>query len=493
MDEEQPPSSGEDAAAAPFFGPDELAALFPAALPPVRSFGRRPPPPAAHRTLPLSEFRRVLGRQPALAALVDLNLALSWFAAQSPFRNLLCEIGAVLLVAAVWQANVAYPRFPLREQILATFCYVLCISAILIFPPLFTRWKLRFASYSAKQSGEPDMSGHSLAGVVQWCRLAEARSAEAGKASRLLEHEPDDPLCPCPRPSCAGGTLLSTTVYAYADDLARVAAMAGHSFLAAWTLQFTFPDAARTWWGIGTLVVFYALYLVVNGWVTILGARFRANLATLDLSRKLHHRAVWLCLSSLVDGFQAEIDSGGCTLPGDAPAHEPYQSLHFELTTVWQQRFAYLAFNSIYLGFYATFTLVPALIMIAFGGCLPALYLAFLVYIGIAVFADGANVAAANSHIETVMDAYRAARLALRQLAALPNVTPEAAARISRHDQVIGSFLDADRWKARMLGFAVTPGSVRRMVVTLITVCVALWGVLRSSGVVFTLDMACSG
>ncbi|KAI9022012.1 hypothetical protein DFJ74DRAFT_706909 [Hyaloraphidium curvatum] len=159
-----------------------------------------------------------------------------------------------------------------------------------------------------------------------------------------------------------------------------------------------------------------------------------------------------------------------------------------------------MAYISVFLGFYAASLLLSAAVFLTLGACLPAFIPALLLYVGVAVFSDVSNIAASNGHIAAVLDAYSEARRALRELAARarehdpwnPRVV-EIAGRMALHDQVLGSYMDADRWKARVLGFVVTVGAARRMLVTVVTVCVTLWSVLRSAGLTITLDVVCAG
>ncbi|KAI9022013.1 hypothetical protein DFJ74DRAFT_723046 [Hyaloraphidium curvatum] len=201
---------------------------------------------------------------------------------------------------------------------------------MLVLPPLFARWKLRFTP-TPKADGEPDI-------VVRWCQLADELKeadptavvwweAQGGDtcppATRLLDHDPADALCPCSRGTCAGSTLRNVTGFAYVDASARVVTVTAAVFLYSWTIAFTFRDVAMsTWWGICSLVAMYATVEVGVSLVNILGTRFRASLGTLELSRRVHHRAVWMCLRSLLDRFKAELADPAHPLPprGAAPA-----------------------------------------------------------------------------------------------------------------------------------------------------------------------------
>ncbi|KAI8999923.1 hypothetical protein DFJ74DRAFT_707303 [Hyaloraphidium curvatum] len=95
-----------------------------------------------------------------------------------------------------------------------------------------------------------------------------------------------------------------------------------------------------------------------------------------------------------------------------------------------------------------------------------------------------------NNLISVVASAYHDARRDLRTACLKLGPTPLAAA-LEQHDRVIGSFLEVSRYSAKILGFTVTYGGVRTMVVTMVTLSVALWSVFRSLGVFFTMESFC--
>lgn len=82
----------------------------------------------------------------------------------------------------------------------------------------------------------------------------------------------------------------------------------------------------------------------------------------------------------------------------------------------------------------------------------------------------------------------------LRTNALHPELTAKqsrAVEMLDRHDRVLSSFLEADRYRARFLGFPIDVGVLRTLIVTLFTLAVGLWSVLKGSGLVFTFDNFC--
>jgi hypothetical protein len=125
------------------------------------------------------------------------------------------------------------------------------------------------------------------------------------------------------------------------------------------------------------------------------------------------------------------------------------------------------------------------------GSCIPAWTLvAICCYLTMFII-DLVNHSVANSEINTIRDLYMEAKTEVR-LAIPQSRTPEVRALLTDHDRILSSFLSSDRYRARILGFAVDVGVARTVLVTLFTVAVGLWSVLRSSGIYLTPELACS-
>jgi ABC-type uncharacterized transport system fused permease/ATPase subunit len=101
------------------------------------------------------------------------------------------------------------------------------------------------------------------------------------------------------------------------------------------------------------------------------------------------------------------------------------------------------------------------------------------------------NLAFRNSLLEAIATVYRDAQRELRLLATRAGPGP-ITKEIKRHDTLISSFLEVSHYRARFFGFVVTFGTLTTLVVTVITIGVALWSVLRGIGLVSTLESFCS-
>ncbi|KAI9026702.1 hypothetical protein DFJ74DRAFT_517453 [Hyaloraphidium curvatum] len=132
-------------------------------------------------------------------------------------------------------------------------------------------------------------------------------------------------------------------------------------------------------------------------------------------------------------------------------------------------------------------------ITVAVGNCILSLQIFTLAWI-ISILLI-ASVSTASANLRTAAAA-ALCRWAAQELAVLATVVPAHRAgqhrRLSDHAKLLDMFAAADdSARAKYLGFAVDFGVVRTMLVTLLTVLVALWSVLRGSGVFVTMDSVC--
>ncbi|KAI9021361.1 kinase-like domain-containing protein [Hyaloraphidium curvatum] len=133
---------------------------------------------------------------------------------------------------------------------------------------------------------------------------------------------------------------------------------------------------------------------------------------------------------------------------------------------------------------------ITIIVNVGVGSCIPAWLLFCLSIVLVYMLINAINLASRNNLISVVASAYHDARRDLRTACLKLGPTPLAAA-LEQHDRVIGSFLEVSRYSAKILGFTVTYGGVRTMVVTMVTLSVALWSVFRSLGVFFTMESFC--
>ena len=128
--------------------------------------------------------------------------------------------------------------------------------------------------------------------------------------------------------------------------------------------------------------------------------------------------------------------------------------------------------------------------------CIPAQYLAYSFYVLTVNLVDLINVAAANNQIAEIRSLYLDASRELHELRRRaingsngPDMTLIKAMDVDA--EVLGSYLDVDRYRFRLLGLVVTFGMLRTLIVTLLTLIVGLWSILRGLGVFLTLESLC--
>jgi len=105
---------------------------------------------------------------------------------------------------------------------------------------------------------------------------------------------------------------------------------------------------------------------------------------------------------------------------------------------------------------------------------------------------------AANGQISAITVLYRDASRSLQSLLAEASRLPQTPERnhvekeIERHISLLETFQKADNLRAKFLGWAVTWGTVKTFVVTLTTIVIGLWSLLRGAGVTFTAQSFCT-
>ncbi|KAI9004945.1 hypothetical protein DFJ74DRAFT_712836 [Hyaloraphidium curvatum] len=451
----------------PAFTPTVWAALFPAYP--------SPPPPAdmppelarlaspavaaqarAERPMTLKQLLAGLPIAPLERGLVRVQLAVLGKAGGNAtfflHRALYVACRVALMPALVWIGNSSYGLFGTRQLVAMTVGYAVQQGM----------WELgimRGRVYGKEEEvflGIPEaqsaLDNHLMAGVARYRLLQEDASdveATPGElAAVLLEHEPGDTLCSCPKSRCAGRQLDAVP----ALGLATFAAIQCGQFVvflivSFWTVLVTFRGF--TWsspWAatlVAVAVGYVALHLVF---------------VTLGVSMGMSNFAIFG-----LEGRLANAEEEG--LPSEAES-EPYVVLHAALATSWSSRLSLSESNRFVslMGFLGDF-LAIVIVMIS-SSCITAPFLASFLWMGsiILVF-DLINLAAANSETSRIAALYSSA--------------------------ILRGFTDVDAYRARFFEVPVTPALVRTAAVTAFTVGVGMWSVLRGAGIGVTIEMAC--
>lgn len=212
----------------------------------------------------------------------------------------------------------------------------------------------------------------------------------------------------------------------------------------------------------------------------------------LKLSSNLHSRALHLALSSFLERLKSHLDGTADSSLPRGP--EPYRLLHDNLVPIWSQRTTLShQWKGTYLATVVGLAVVFVGNMLA-GSCVPVYPLFELLYALIALHLDLLELATSNAEITICTSLYFQALFTLRSLRADYYQPRDSLIRdyLADHEAVLLSLTEAERYRAKFLGFQVGFSTVRTLAVTVFTIGVGLFGVLRGTGIYVTLDVACS-
>ncbi|KAI9027025.1 hypothetical protein DFJ74DRAFT_532124 [Hyaloraphidium curvatum] len=335
-----------------------------------------------------------------------------------------------------------------------------------------------------------------VAGLYTWCRLvgdAAWNQPDKGDpdSGELLRHRAGDDLCPCPRPSCAGGLPGRATA-------SRAVTMIWHVFVhvvgnlaMVWTALVSL--GARTWsqpWSATVAAVSLAL-LLPSAWGVL--SFYSSNPDLLRLTSRLRNRAVAIALRRAVHECRLLLlQSEGSPPTAEGADGSEYVDLNRRLEAQWRHGLRAYMVNPFSFLVFIPACIVAAGINAAVGRCIPAWTLLWLLWFLTLLAEELANVAVLNAEVTAAGDRYAAARREVRALllAAEPGPTENARRKVLAHAGMLDA-LAAGGQKALFLGFPVGFGTIRTLYVTMATVAFAVWGVLRGLGVVVTMDNVC--
>ncbi|KAI9023432.1 hypothetical protein DFJ74DRAFT_86767 [Hyaloraphidium curvatum] len=344
------------------------------------------------------------------------------------------------------------------------------------------------------------LDGHWAADLVRWAQLVDASRVSEGepeleKATEdcLLRHDPDDPLCPCPRKECAGGIPEKNAHYAW--TLKIVVGFCGPLgawvLLGLWTICVTFSPRTWTTPRAAFLLAFTTLSAVIHAFVMTCISNGTYVPHDFDISNRLRRRLLSFALSDLVKRLEARwhLDC----IPAVAPAVEPYTWLHPWLTSDWRvHRTVSDSIRKVF-AFGILLEVVTLMINILGASCVPAWTIAGLSLVCYGLLANLCAVAVQNHHIDGTAALYLAAadRISLLLLRPAPPGTDRTL--VWSHAAALRTYADPSRYRARFLGFVVTFGALRTLLLAAFTVVVGLVGLLRGGGVTVTLQSVCPG
>ncbi|KAI9020289.1 hypothetical protein DFJ74DRAFT_122286 [Hyaloraphidium curvatum] len=487
-------------------GPADFLAVFPRPPAPDARLPRGLLPPTADPALPARE-ERPLTPESMLAALGKFPLQRAQLALQFDVLKLTGGYKLPWLHHFVFcTANVAVfcLIFPFNDGTFGS--RNLATGAAAVFFNAFSYTVVHFLSGSWRPAGDKannPLDGHSAADLVRWAQLVDAaggateveRKLETGpESSLLLAHHPEDPLCPCSKKECVGVIPETNAMLAFVTKLvvSILGPLVSWSVLGPWTIYITF--ASRTWstpWAAFLAVAALLLHLLYC--ITL------ASLSTgtyvpydFEVQNRLRRRTMSIALSDLVNRHEANW-KGGESASTPPPAGEPYTWLHSWLVSDWQiHRIISDGIRRVWT--FGVLIQVGTIIISVIGAsCVPAWIISAMILITFGFLSSLYAVAVQNHHIDGTAALYLAAadRISLLVLRPAPAGTDREL--VAHHATVLRTYADPTRYRARFLGFVVTFGAIRTLLLAVFTVAVGLVGLLRGGGVTVTLQSVCPG
>ncbi|KAI9022083.1 hypothetical protein DFJ74DRAFT_706977 [Hyaloraphidium curvatum] len=219
--------------------------------------------------------------------------------------------------------------------------------------------------------------------------------------------------------------------------------------------------------------------------------RFTTNASLLRLSLRIQRRAMFVALRDFIDSFDRAIFGGEAST--ELPDARLYPKLHYRLADTWEKRVPFLVSGRLFLGLVSITFALPTVVNLAVGSCIPAYSVVLLVLLLVVTITDLTHVALSNEQIEKITELYRQAQTGIRDKLVRARRLPPDPARaplleaLREHDRLLESFREVAGFRGRFLGFVVDFGVLRTFLVTVFTLLVGLWSILRGS-IVFTLD-----
>ncbi|KAI9030498.1 hypothetical protein DFJ74DRAFT_702791 [Hyaloraphidium curvatum] len=321
----------------------------------------------------------------------------------------------------------------------------------------------------------------------------------------LLSHVDGDDLCPCHR--CCSRTVL---VWSFWERVLRTVPL--NSFNVFVTLSFVWTPVVfygSSFWTSGAYIAAGVLLLTATlmyNVVSMVGRFGSYSSAETLLETRIYLRASFRAIEDLLRRYRHRLlldpsDDDGA-VADDVHGNELYVRLHLGYRAKWERSRAVKAFDrNIFMGL--ALALMPfallfgAVINLAAGGCVTMWTIMQLVVTLYVIVVGVAELPAINSQIDALskmyLDAVFAIRGMLMDAASLPrDPRRDAAVReLEAHAGFLATFGSVESLRATFVGIPVTWGLAKTLLVTIITLGVALWSVLRGVGVVFTLQSVC--
>ncbi|KAI9015926.1 hypothetical protein DFJ74DRAFT_678820 [Hyaloraphidium curvatum] len=254
------------------------------------------------------------------------------------------------------------------------------------------------------------------------------------------------------------------------------------------------PATWTHWWSALFAAVACAVAPILFSLVTGISMIF-LGIPQMELSRRLTLRAAHLSLAS----FFAQIERGStCIDAEDAPTAggpEPlYLVLHRRLTAEWISRANATTGGRYFLVLLSFCAFVAGAVYATAGGCLPAWPVLLFAITVLDVTRNLFVAAASNSGVTDCSATHGRAGTRVRELLAAGGPRgPGEHRSLKAHGALLSSLANDEAYKGSFMGFRVGYGAARTFVVTMFTVLVGVWSILRGIGIYLSADNVCRG
>ncbi|KAI9003011.1 hypothetical protein DFJ74DRAFT_713921 [Hyaloraphidium curvatum] len=330
-----------------------------------------------------------------------------------------------------------------------------------------------------------------LDGVQQLFRLWQLQD---DAVSMLVAHIPGDPLCPCR--DCTRSLVQWIPWERLLRSLVQQTSTFFYMFLMRWTAlvylgDYVWPQA----WGaaLGAFSLFSLLQYILPAFVYTF---FPASDPLVRTRTRVYRRATYLSLSSFLSRSAAALmdpDLHFDTLPD----RELFAELHKDYALSWSA-VGVNPSTSFLITATLPITFLQLVIAASTGSCIPAWILSCFIWVPLFVMLALFEIPSINGQMDAITELYRGAHLSLvsllsesARLLATPHregVRDCLRARAALLHALSGS---VEHHRIRFAGLPVTYGLAKTIAVTMLTLMVGCWSILRGFGIFVTLQTYC--
>ncbi|KAI9003009.1 hypothetical protein DFJ74DRAFT_442925 [Hyaloraphidium curvatum] len=311
--------------------------------------------------------------------------------------------------------------------------------------------------------------------------------------SILIAHVDGDPLCPCDE--CARPLVRWIPWERLLRSFAQQISTLLYMLLMGWTaLVYLGGSVWPKSWG-ATLGAFSLFAILQYNLPAFFAGFVPANDPLVRIGTRIYRRATYLGLSSFLIRAAAAL-----TDPAFDSEILPARELFVELHRGYSIRWSACGVNPItsLLSFAFPMAILLLIIAVSTGSCIPGWILSYFVWVPLFVVLGLFEIPSINGQMDAITELYRGAHLSLVSLlsesAGLP-ATPEREAardRLRARAALLHALTgSAEHHRIKFAGLPVTYGLAKTIAVTLLTLVVGCWSILRGFGVYVTLQTYC--